>query len=101
MHGGSYEIPKLVAENGFLIETIPSKRHLLLNRLNIFSCENLHNALYPSSEGEESGKQLYYFMSIFAAIMGKTKSASTGIQSIEERRPCQLMLSISYRRKMP
>ncbi|XP_028159742.1 chromatin-remodeling ATPase INO80 [Ostrinia furnacalis] len=42
MHIDDYHIPKLVAEDGVLIRSIPSKRHLLYNILSVLIPEHVH-----------------------------------------------------------
>ncbi|CAH2095187.1 unnamed protein product [Euphydryas editha] len=45
-----YHLPKLIAEDGILIRSIPSKRHLLYNKLSILNPDYIHR----SCESEDS-----------------------------------------------
>lgn len=45
-----YHIPKLIAEDGIILRSIPSKRHLLYNKLSILNPEYVHR----SYESEDS-----------------------------------------------
>ncbi|XP_063529749.1 chromatin-remodeling ATPase INO80 isoform X1 [Cydia strobilella] len=49
MQVDDYHLPKLVAEEAILVRSIPSKRHLLYNRLNILTPDYVHRSL--SEEG--------------------------------------------------
>lgn len=40
-----YNIPRLIFDEGLLYRMIPSKRHLLYNKLSIFKAENIHNSI--------------------------------------------------------
>lgn len=43
-----YKIPRLVYDSSTMQTIIPSKNHILLNRFNIFQCENVHRSLFPT-----------------------------------------------------
>ncbi|GBP42676.1 Putative DNA helicase Ino80 [Eumeta japonica] len=42
MHCDDYHVPKLLAEDGILIRSIPSKRHLLYNKLSVLTPDYIH-----------------------------------------------------------
>ncbi|KAG6451472.1 hypothetical protein O3G_MSEX007172 [Manduca sexta] len=50
MQVDDYHIPKLIAEDGILIRSVPSKRHLLYNILSVLTPEYIHSSLCGKSE---------------------------------------------------
>ncbi|CAG4955092.1 unnamed protein product [Parnassius apollo] len=45
MQVDDYHIPKIIAEDGILLHCIPSKRHLLYNKLSVLSPEYVHRSM--------------------------------------------------------
>ncbi|ELU04541.1 hypothetical protein CAPTEDRAFT_220290 [Capitella teleta] len=45
-----YHLPKLIYREGMLHSTVPSKRHLLFNKLSVFNPINVHRSLFPSND---------------------------------------------------
>ncbi|XP_037302740.1 LOW QUALITY PROTEIN: chromatin-remodeling ATPase INO80-like, partial [Manduca sexta] len=50
MQVDDYHIPKLILEDGILIRSVPSKRHLLYNILSVLTPEYIHSSLCGKSE---------------------------------------------------
>ena len=46
-HCPEYVLPKLLFDDGLLHLVMPSKDHLLYNRLSIFAMEYIHRSLFP------------------------------------------------------
>ncbi|KAI5644843.1 DNA-binding domain-containing protein [Phthorimaea operculella] len=51
MQVDDYHIPKVVAEEGILIRAIPSKRHLLYNKLSVLTPEYVHRSISAPESG--------------------------------------------------
>lgn len=48
-------LPRLVNDELMIHKQIPSKRHLLFNKFNIFKAENIHRSLFPDEDYKEIG----------------------------------------------
>lgn len=53
MHVDDYHMPKIIAEDCILLRCIPSKRHLLYNKLSILTPDYIHESL---EEGQKEGE---------------------------------------------
>ncbi|KAJ2954687.1 hypothetical protein O0L34_g2984 [Tuta absoluta] len=51
MQVDDYHIPKVVAEEGILIRSIPSKRHLLYNKLSVLTPDYVHRSISQPESG--------------------------------------------------
>lgn len=65
MQVDDYHIPKLVAEECILIHAIPSKRHLLYNKLSILTPDSVQRSV-NGEEMEVEGEKQFVDNSFFA-----------------------------------
>lgn len=42
-----YLVPRLIYDDGILMKSFPSRKHLLYNRFSIWKAENIHRSLFP------------------------------------------------------
>lgn len=52
--GSEYSMPRLVFNEAFFERQIPSKRHLLYNKFNIFKAENIQRSNFPRQSKDKS-----------------------------------------------
>lgn len=65
MHVDDYHVPKIIAEDGILIRSFPSQRHMLYNKLSILVAEHVHRSANQLDPSERSRKGRYTSPSCF------------------------------------